>query len=86
MAKEITAYVCEYCDKVYRSKSGVREHEKKCFANPATKACRTCLQAIRNNLDGVYCYALEKWLIHPEKEAIGFKHNCHLWEEGEKLF
>ena len=41
--KEVTMYECEYCKKkVYRNKSSARRHEKKCFANPINKACRSC--------------------------------------------
>ena len=40
---EIKAYKCEYCNKkIYQNKSSCIRHEKKCFANPKMKACRSC--------------------------------------------
>jgi hypothetical protein len=47
--KEITAFVCSYCDKLYRRKSSAIRHEKKCYANPLTKACRTCANAVEDS-------------------------------------
>lgn len=41
--KEIKAFKCEYCNKkIYELKSSCARHERKCFANPAMKACRSC--------------------------------------------
>lgn len=40
--KEVIRYQCDYCEKIYKHKSSARRHEKKCFANPTTRACRTC--------------------------------------------
>lgn len=53
MAIEVKSWECEYCGKRYKTKSSARAHEKKCFANPAMKACRTCKHAIRD-WDTVY--------------------------------
>ncbi len=46
--KEVTAYACSYCEKIYKNKSSAVSHEKKCFANPARRACRTCKHAIKD--------------------------------------
>lgn len=46
--KKITAYACSYCGKIYKNKSSAASHEKKCFANPARRACRTCKHAIKD--------------------------------------
>lgn len=51
--KIITAYACEFCSKVYKNKSSAIRHEKKCYANPANKACRTCAHAL-NDSETVY--------------------------------
>jgi hypothetical protein len=53
MPKEITAYTCSFCDKVYKLKSSAARHEKKCFANPANRACRSCSHAVKDR-DTVY--------------------------------
>ncbi len=43
MPKLVERYECEYCEKKnYKHKSSAVRHEKQCFANPDTKACRTC--------------------------------------------
>jgi len=47
--KEVKAYACSYCEKIYKNKSSAASHEKKCFANPARKACRTCKHAIKDS-------------------------------------
>ena len=39
----VLRYGCEHCEaKHYKNKSSCVRHEKKCFANPKAKACRTC--------------------------------------------
>ncbi len=44
MPKLVERYECEYCEKKnYKHKSSAVRHEKQCFANPDTKACRTCI-------------------------------------------
>ena len=51
--KEVTRYQCDYCDKIYKHKSSARKHERQCFANPATKACRTCKHCTtQQHIDG----------------------------------
>ncbi|NFG59674.1 hypothetical protein FDC35_13170 [Clostridium botulinum] len=51
--KEVTAYLCEYCGKMYKHKSSVKAHEKKCFGNLTTRSCRTCKHAIKDS-DTIY--------------------------------
>jgi hypothetical protein len=51
--KEVIRYQCDFCNKTYKNKSSARVHEKKCFANPATKSCRTCKHAIKDS-DTIY--------------------------------
>lgn len=40
--REVTAYQCEHCYKVYRLKPSAKAHEKRCYLNPATRSCATC--------------------------------------------
>lgn len=40
--KEITAYQCEYCNRVYKTKSYMKKHEAMCFLNPSNRACWMC--------------------------------------------
>jgi hypothetical protein len=41
--REITAYNCDYCNKIYSIKSQCKAHEKKCYYNPDTKSCASCI-------------------------------------------
>lgn len=50
---EVAAFKCEYCDKIYKLKPSCAGHERRCFANPKRKACRTCKNAIKDS-DTVY--------------------------------
>lgn len=40
--KEIKAFACDYCKKIYRHKSSAKRHENRCFYNPKNKACISC--------------------------------------------
>lgn len=40
--QKITAFACDFCKKLYRTKSGGKRHEDRCFFNPATHSCVTC--------------------------------------------
>lgn len=43
MPFEIKAYGCEHgCGKIYRSRSSAVSHEKRCWWNPARRACASC--------------------------------------------
>jgi hypothetical protein len=39
----ISVYQCDHCGFYKKTKKSVQEHEKRCFRNPATKSCATCL-------------------------------------------
>ena len=47
---EITAYQC-VCGKVYAKKQSCKVHENKCFSNPNTRSCITCLKFTPSNND-----------------------------------
>ncbi len=40
--KEITAYKCDYCNKIYNNAKQIKAHEKKCYYNPDTRSCASC--------------------------------------------
>ena len=47
--KEVIRYECEFCNsKNYKHKSSCKSHEKKCYANPKTKSCRTCEHFVKS--------------------------------------
>lgn len=40
--KEIKAFKCEFCGKVYEKIVTCKSHEYKCYFNPRTKSCASC--------------------------------------------
>lgn len=45
--KEIKAYKCGFCNKVYENKSSCRSHEYKCYFNCRTRSCAGCTFLLR---------------------------------------
>ena len=87
MAKKIEAYECEYCHKkILRSKSGIRNHEKRCFWNPEVKACMSCINYIRG---GHYAHSCFHQSMNTENEfkvdrtIKKLQFNCSLYEYDE---
>ena len=87
---EIKAYQCEFCyKKVLKTRSGMLAHEKKCFWNPAIKACMTCEHKEdrdrKINIDGrnyrqEYAYCTK---FNRELKKGTLKINCKHWELRE---
>lgn len=46
--KTITCYKCDFCGSVSEHRAYMKGHEKKCFMNPALKACKTCRYWCKN--------------------------------------
>jgi hypothetical protein len=72
--KEITAYLCEHCEKkIYRHKSSIQGHEKQCNWNPDNRACASC----DNQDDKRFCLATGANLnIKTE-----LRRNCDSWSQ-----
>jgi hypothetical protein len=47
--KQITAFECEYCGKILKTKHAMKTHEPKCFVNPESKSCITCQSFVVQN-------------------------------------
>lgn len=94
-------YECEHCKKkVYRNKSSAIRHEKTCFANPVTKACRTCDNYVvdyntiyspyhggepgSNDYEIKYSYC--KFKDGTFEENLKFEHHCPLYKKGTLNF
>jgi hypothetical protein len=43
---EVKAYHCSFCKKYSTAKSVIKTHEKKCFWNPETKSCASCVNFV----------------------------------------
>jgi hypothetical protein len=40
--KQVLAYKCTHCGKVYENKGSCKAHEYKCYFNPRTRSCASC--------------------------------------------
>jgi len=47
----ITAYQCEFCSKVYTNKETTRKHEAKCYYNPTTRSCASCVFLAKKSIE-----------------------------------
>ncbi len=83
--KEITAYQCDYCKKLFKSELAIQKHEAKyCFYSPRAHSCATCKFCFVAEVNGDF--ECEKGLICDE-ESEGYCHslahpwkNCADWE------
>jgi hypothetical protein len=52
----ITAYHCDYCQKIYANRDSARLHERRCYYNPATGSCASCafLDLLRYKFENGY--------------------------------
>ena len=41
--EKVNVWKCDFCKRTSFNKGSIRKHEKKCFYNPETKSCATCL-------------------------------------------
>ena len=86
--KQITKYKCDFCKRSYVSKYKVKEHENKCFFNPAVKSCVTCRnEDIKSTFDEEgHCIDAMNWCFVMGHEIFrkGYlvKH-CIGWQEKE---
>lgn len=88
--KKVLRYYCDYCGKGHFKKQACTDHEVRCFKNPDTSSCRTCL----HNIDAPYwtCDIDSKGLLSKaefyklDKEEVQFskvlKTQCPLWSKG----
>ena len=40
--KEVQAYQCDHCGKIYKRKKTCTSHEYRCYFNPRTMSCASC--------------------------------------------
>ena len=40
--KQISAFSCSHCNKIYALKDSCRSHESRCYFNPKTQSCASC--------------------------------------------
>lgn len=80
--KQATINQCDFCEKVSFHKSTIRNHEKKCFHNPLTKSCASCLwfSGLHVSEYPVHCFKSE-FTIDPQNPAAKakLKTQCEKW-------
>lgn len=89
--KKVIAYQCEFCKhpRLFSSRSGCKNHEKKCWMNPKRKSCAMCLNLFEHSDPGIK----KKWRClathQTNQPIIPFKNkieNCPYWEQSEYYF
>jgi hypothetical protein len=86
--KEVIINQCDFCKKVSFYKSNIRQHEKICFYNPATRSCATCLwfsPLIIQEGFPIECY-LGKIDEVPEGSKIKLFTQCEKWMDKKIYF
>lgn len=84
--KEVKINQCDFCTKTSFNKGSLKIHEKKCFYNPITRSCATCLWFSQKHLSGspTICFAREKYASVNEYKSI-LKTNCIKWISVELI-
>lgn len=84
MPLEVIRYECVHCEKkLYKSPAAAKVHEKKCFWNPVSKACMTCMNYQRGGHYGHSCYHQHMNTneeIKVNRTIKKLQHNCNLYE------
>ncbi len=70
---------CDFCTKTSFNKASIKAHEKKCFYNPITQSCATCLWFSKNHVSGLsVCFVGESF-----ESVKGVNHilrtRCNKW-------
>ena len=82
--KEVIINKCDFCKKVSFNKNSIRQHEKKCFHNLATRSCATCLwfSPLYSSYE-FQCYPIrclaKKNKVIPKDYRMKLKTKCKKW-------
>jgi hypothetical protein len=78
--KEVKTNQCDFCTKTSFDKGSIRVHEKKCFFNPVTQSCATCLWFSKKHLNGppTICFVGETYVSVNEFKSI-LNTKCTKW-------
>jgi hypothetical protein len=85
--KEVIVKQCDYCDKTSKSKSQMKKHEEKCFNNPRTQSCATCLWYGNNHFKNAYTCFRGKGYVNNSSDTVEFKLQtiCPEWESMDLI-
>ena len=80
--KKITAFECEFCKRILKTKQAMKVHEPKCFKNPISKSCLTCKSfTLRSCIDGKPVTDNEELIL--EFKVEGTHHVCTRYMEAD---
>ena len=94
MVKEITAFECDFCKRIFLTERGAKQHERRCRKNPCiARACYTCVHyenvQYRSDMDK-FQFTVNGLNMHLDKnrcEALStFLFNPYRWEEDWVIF
>ena len=81
--KEVKTNQCDFCSKTSLNKGSLRVHEKKCFYNPLTQSCATCLWFSRTyGFETIECYVGEVKDCNKSLKPK-LKTRCNKWINAE---
>jgi len=79
--EKVNVWKCSFCKKTSFHKGAINKHERKCFYNPATRSCATCLwfsPLILGSEYAVQCYQGQIFKTL-EDSSIILKTQCENW-------
>lgn len=86
VAVQVTRYACPFCSRSRAKKSATAEHIGRCWSNPATRSCKTCLHFEDGSVEppalggvGASCEAGRDLPGYEEMPVVG----CPLWESAQ---
>jgi len=80
--KKITAFECDFCKRILKTKQAMKVHEPKCFKNPASKSCLTCNNlTLRSFIGGKQVADNEELIL--QFKVDGTYHLCRGYEEAD---
>ncbi|NLV18654.1 MAG: hypothetical protein GXY51_04095 [Bacteroidetes bacterium] len=86
--ENVNVWKCSFCKRISENKKSIQKHEKKCFFNPETKSCATCLWFSPLIADPGYpvrCY-LDLLEETPKGTRKQLKTKCERWMNKKIYF
>ena len=90
--KEISAYKCGYCKRIYQFQRNAQKHEESCLYNPTTRSCFTCGLFVReadlsdyddDDIPSAYCEHDHDIHMFFDEDIRDMQVGCPHWESIE---
>lgn len=86
--KQVLINQCDFCKKVSFNKGTIRQHEKKCFYNPLTRSCASCIWfSPLYTFHEFQCYPVQCYIGNikevPEGSRMKLNTECESWMNYE---